>query len=112
MDSFALLSFAGTFFYALSIVPWSALFLCTRGCGIRYYILRDTRTCEDIQRKIHGRSSAITDNDKAHGYSCGRWYCLYLQEAPEPIVWIISTQTSFERLTVEKEETTPITTSV
>jgi hypothetical protein len=112
MDSFAALSLGGTVLYAMSILPWTTLFLCTRVCGIRYYILRDGRICDHIQRKIHGRSSAVTDNDKAYGYSYGRWYCLYLQDAPESTVWIVSTQTSFEKLAVEKEETVPINGSV
>ena len=112
MDSIAVLSLvSGTFFYFLSLLPWSAAFLFTRCCGIRYYVIKDSTTCQAIQRKIHGRSSATSDNDQACGYSYGRWYCLYLQHTPDDTAWIISTHASFERLSREKkEECIPIVT--
>ena len=102
MDTFVVLSLVPGIFYAASIIPWSSIFLLTRCCGLRFYVLRDAKSCKAIQRKIHGWSSTTTDDDKACGYSFGRWYCLYIDDAEK--VWLVSTPTSCRILLTENDE--------
>jgi hypothetical protein len=105
MDTFVVLSLVPGIFYAASSIPWSSVFLLTRWCGLRFYILRDVKSYKAIQRNIYGWSSTTTDDDKACGYSFGRWYCLYIDEEK---VWLVSTPTSCRILLTENDEVVSI----
>lgn len=100
MESFIAVSLLSVAMYNLPMLPWSALFVCTRPCGIRYYILRDREVYATIQKKVQDRSSATTDDGRGYGFSFGFWYCLRLGESVE----IVGTKASYDRLVLKREE--------
>jgi hypothetical protein len=105
MESFMAVSLLSVAMYNLPMLPWSALFVCARPCGIRYYVLRDKDVYLTIQKKVQEGSSATTDDGKGFGFSFGFWYCLQVKEA---MVEIIGTRGSYERLIKREEELTVV----
>jgi hypothetical protein len=101
MESFLAVSLLSVAMYNIPLFPWSALFVCTRPCGIRYYIVRDKEVYATIQKKVQDRSSATTDDGRGFGFSFGFWYCLNIREAT---VEVVATQASYERLLVSAVE--------
>ena len=105
MESFIAVSLLSVAMYNIPIFPWSSLFVCTRPCGIRYYILRDKEVYTIIQKKVQDRSSATTDDGKGFGYSFGFWYCLNIREAN---IEIVGTRGSYDRLVKREDELTVV----
>lgn len=101
MESFLAVSLLSVAMYNIPMFPWSALFVCTRPCGIRYYILRDREVCATIQKRVQDRSSATTDDGKGYGFSFGRWYCLRVRDTE---VEIVGTRASCDRLVKREDE--------
>jgi len=96
----------------LNQIPWSSFFLFTQFLGIRLYKLGRKELCEEIQKKLGGWCSHMTEEGKGFGYSIGFWYVLHLSMESYSSdrgensysVWIIATPYSFERLTKATEK--------
>jgi len=58
----------------LNKIPWSSFFLFTQFLGFRLYKLGRKELCEEIQKKLGGWCSHMTEEGKGFGYSIGFWY--------------------------------------
>jgi hypothetical protein len=88
------------------LIPWSFIFLFTRFFNIHLYIIRKKEDCIRIQKNI-GPCSHLSNQGRGHGYSIGFWYIAFLDiqenDHSEYYIWIVSTASTYKRLTIEKE---------
>jgi len=92
----------------MNYLPWSSIFLITQLFGIRLYTISRKEECQNIQKKIGQRFSHIREDGKGSGYSIGKWYFLCMNithsyETDTYDTWMISTESSYEFLTKEKD---------
>jgi hypothetical protein len=68
-------------------------------------VIKNADVCKRIQKRIGTWSSHMTEDEKALGYSCGKWFVLHLESTCEEFtVKLICTKSTFERLTLNAEE--------
>lgn len=85
-------------FNVIMALPWSIIFLFTRGTGFRLYHMRNREYCKRIQKKIGEFCTHMIDG-KGAGFSVGRWYVVHIQIYGDTYdVWLIATKKTFEEL--------------
>jgi hypothetical protein len=88
-------------------IPWTSIFLFTQLFGLRLYTLRRKEECQQIQKKLGGWCSHMSEDGKGYGYSFGYWYFLQVSVDSSEFgdkysIWMISTEDSYKKLiTVE-----------
>ncbi len=95
--------------YLCSQLPWTLIFLITQMWGIRLYYINDYNICTRIQKRVNGLCTHKMNNDKNYGYSIGYWYILNITQPDSETysVWIIATQDSYNKLTLNMDEIIP-----